>query len=113
MDDVARQLERARREIAGLLRAYPGVSDAEKEVILDECEHLGGEVQELVGLLKIGIRDVVSTTRALHEDEPARLGHVEQIARYGLRVAHCAGEEVSAAVRLIRRLRATQPARES
>ena len=106
MHDTAQKLDVVRREIARLLSSYAGASEAEKQEILDQCDRLGGEVQELVGILKLSIRQVMDATCALHEEESTELAHLEQIASYGLRVAHCAGEEVSAAVRLIRRLRA-------
>lgn len=105
MDDIAQQLDRVRREMAHLLSSYPGAATARKQEILNRCEMLGGEVQELVGVLKLSIRKVINGAQSL-EDAPAEeLSHLGRIARYGLRVAHCAGEEVSAAVRLIRQLR--------
>ena len=112
MHDTAQELDVVRREIARLLSSYAGASEAEKQDILDHCDRLGGEVQELVGLLKLSIRQIMDATCALHEEESAELTHLEQSARYGLRVAHCAGEEVSAAVRLIRRLRTEETAGE-
>ena len=109
MDSIAQQLDEVRRKIARLLSAYPSAAASEQEEILSECEYLGGEVQELVGVLKLHIRQIVAATCALHEEDSAEAEHLVQIARHGIRVAHCAGEEVSAAVRLIRQLRARQP----
>ena len=108
MDDIAQQLDWVRREIAHLLSSYADAPAEVKQSILDQCDRLGGEVQELVGILKLNIRQITDATCSLHEDDSPERKHLEQIARYGLRVAHCAGEEVSAAVRLIRRLRAEQ-----
>ena len=108
MDDVARQLDEVRREIAGLLSAYPDASADDKRDILNECEYLGGEVQELVGVLKLSIRQILGAVQELPDCDADEADHLEQIAQYGLRAAHCAGEEVSAAVRLIRQLRAKQ-----
>ena len=110
MDDIANQLDDVRREIARLLSSYPTAPDDQKGEILVECDRLGGEVQELVGVLKLSIQRVLGTMRELPDDEDGEIEHVEQIARHGLRVAHCAGEEVSAAVRLIRQLREKQAA---
>ncbi|MCP4593862.1 MAG: hypothetical protein GY842_24270 [bacterium] len=112
MDDIAQQLDDVRREIAQLLSTYPSATDDEKQEILNECEFLGGEVQELVGVLKLSIRQIMDATRSLHEDESPEYDHLTQIANCGIRVAHCAGEEVSAAVRLIRQLRGDQVAGE-
>jgi hypothetical protein len=105
MDDIAQQLDQVRREMAHLLSTYPGSGTDRKTEILNRCEALGGEVQELVGVLKLSIRKVLLGAHRIENAEPQELGHLDQIARYGLRVAHCAGEEVSAAVRLIRQLR--------
>ena len=105
VDDIAQQLDQVRREMAHLLSTYPGSATDRKTEILNRCEALGGEVQELVGVLKLSIRNVLLGAHKIENAEPQELGHLDQIARYGLRVAHCAGEEVSAAVRLIRQLR--------
>lgn len=105
MDDIALQLDEVRREMAHLLSAYPGSAEERKLEILTRCEALGGEVQELVGVLKLSIRKVLAGAQGSDGASTEDLNHLDQIARYGLRVAHCAGEEVSAAVRLIRQLR--------
>ena len=112
MDDIAQELDQLRQEFAHLLSTYPSAPPEVKAGILDQCEHLGGEVQELVGVLKLAIRNVIDESSSATADEPADAEHLERIARHGLRVAHCAGEEVSAAVRLIRQLRTKQSTHE-
>ncbi len=108
MDDIALQLDQVRQEIARLLSSYSNASTERKQEILTECDRLGGEVQELVGLLKLSIRKVLKLTSPQYEGPSAERDHLEQLAQYGLRVAHCAGEEVSAAIRLIRQLQTKQ-----
>jgi len=108
MDGIAQELDQVRREFAHLLSAYTSAPPEAKKDILNQCEHLGGEVQELVGVLKLAIRNVIDASRPPTGDESPDVEHLEQIANHGLRVAHCAGEEVSAAVRLIRQLREKQ-----
>ncbi|MCK4659943.1 MAG: hypothetical protein KAV82_10520 [Phycisphaerae bacterium] len=109
MDDIAEQLDQVRGEFAHLLSAYPGASSEEKQEILDHCEFLGGEVQELVGVLKLSIHRITNIAlSSIEEEAPREADQLEQIARQGIRVAHGAGEEVSAAVRLIRQLQDKQ-----
>jgi hypothetical protein len=106
MEEFAAQLDEVRSELVQLLRDYPFASEHDRDLIYERCELLGGEIQELVGLVKLAIRD---TNRQAAIEAPGDLEYLEEIDRLSgesLAAIHAAGEEVNIAVRLLRDSRA-------
>ncbi len=105
MEATARQLDDVRDEMVELLRQYPFASDSDREVIYERCEVLGGEIQELVGVLKLAIR---TTSREVCEDggeDEAYTAEIARLSSQSLAAIHAAGEEVAEAIAMLRETR--------
>jgi len=107
MEDIARQLDHVRDELVHLLHDYTVANDKGRAAIYRRCEMLGGEVQELVGLLKLAIRDVNNEAAQHADTDPVYADEIERLSRESLEAIHAAGEEVSCAVKLLRESQAT------
>lgn len=105
MEHIARKLDAVRDEMVQLLREYPYVSETERNDIYHRCEFLGGEIQELVGVLKVAI--CASSREAAEEADrdPSYWSEVSRLSRQSLAAIHSAGEEVAAAITMLREAR--------
>ena len=102
MESLARQLDEVRDEMVRLLQEYPNASDMDREHIYERCELLGGEIQELVGLLKLTLRQANSEAEQEASDDPTYVDEIARMTQDSLYAIHAAGEEVSAAITMLR-----------
>ncbi len=105
MEHIARQLDEVRDEMIALLHEYPYASDRDRDTIYERCELLGGEIQELVGLLKLAIR---TTNREVDAESASDAEYSLEIARLSsesLHAIHSAGQEVASAIAMLRETR--------
>jgi hypothetical protein len=102
MEEIANQLDQVREEMAHLLQAYATADDTSREHIYERCESLGGEIQELVGLLKMTIYNANREAEAERDTDPAYALEIAELSRDSLAAIHAAGREVSAAITLLR-----------
>jgi hypothetical protein len=109
MEDIAHELDQVRDEMVALLREYPYASDRERALIYERCELLGGEIQELVGLLKLSIRNADREAAAEADNDPAYYAEITRLARESMAAIHSAGEEVAAAITMLRESRGDLP----
>jgi hypothetical protein len=105
MEDIARQLDNVRSEMVSLLYDYTLATESQRTEIYEQCETLGGEVQELIGLLKLSIRGTNRQAAAHAEVDPDYAAQIDRMSRESLSAIHSAGQEVSAAVRALRESR--------
>lgn len=105
MEDIARELDEVRDEMIALLHEYPYASDRDRDHIYERCELLGGEIQELVGLLKLAIHETNHDADDRNERDPEYSAEITRLSRESLRAIHVAGEEVAAAIALLRETR--------
>ncbi|MCB9851177.1 MAG: hypothetical protein H6817_10795 [Phycisphaerales bacterium] len=105
MEDIARQLDSVRDEMVQLLRDYPYASDRDREDIYTRCEFLGGEIQELVGVLKLAIRNTNAEAAEEADHDPEYYSEVARLSTESLVAIHSAGEEVAAAITMLRESR--------
>jgi hypothetical protein len=105
MEDIAHQLDEVRDEMVSLLREYPYASDRERDIIYERCEMLGGEIQELVGLLKLAIRSADREAVTDRERDPDYSEEISRLARESMTAIHSAGLEVAAAITMLRETR--------
>ncbi len=102
MEDIAKQLDDVRDEMVQLLNEYPHVEGQERNDIYERCEVLGGEIQELVGLLKMAIRSANQEAEAESETDPAYTEQIQKLSNESLAAIHEAGVEVSAVISVLR-----------
>lgn len=105
MEDIAKQLDDVRDEMVQLLNEYPYVEGQEREDIYERCEVLGGEIQELVGLLKIAIRSANQEAESERNSDPAYSEQIQKLSSESLAAIHEAGVEVSAVISVLRERR--------
>ncbi len=105
MEDIARQLDDVRDEMVQLLNEYPHVEGPDREEIYERCEVLGGEIQELVGLLKMAIRSANKEAETERDADPAYTHQIQQLSSESLAAIHEAGVEVSAVISVLRERR--------
>jgi len=105
MEHIARELDDVRDEMITLLNEYPYASDGDRSAIYERCEFLGGEIQELVGLLKLAIRRTNIEAHSEAESDPEYTDEVGRLSQESLYAIHAAGEEVAAAITLLRETR--------
>jgi len=105
MEDIAKQLDDVRDEMVQLLNEYPYVEGREREDIYERCEVLGGEIQELVGLLKIAIRSANQEAEAERDADPTYSDQIQKLSSESLAAIHEAGVEVSAVISVLRERR--------
>ena len=102
MEEIANQLDQVREEMAQLLHAYATADESSREHIYHRCESLGGEIQELVGLLKLTIYNANREAEAEADSDPIYAREIAELSRDSLAAIHAAGREVSAAITLLR-----------
>ena len=105
MEDIARQLDDVRDEMVQLLNDYPHVDGQDRENIYERCEVLGGEIQELVGLLKMAIRSANKEAEIERNSDPTYSDQIRQLSDESLAAIHEAGVEVSAVIAVLRERR--------
>jgi len=105
VEDIARQLDDVRDEMVQLLNDYPHVEGREREDIYERCEVLGGEIQELVGLLKLAIRSAKSEAESERDSDPTYSNQIDRLSQESLAAIHEAGVEVSAVISVLRERR--------
>lgn len=105
MEDIARQLDEVRDEMIALLHEYPYAADRDRETIYERCELLGGEIQELVGLLKLAIRTTNREANEESADDPEYTSEIARLSTESLKAIHSAGQEVAAAIAMLRETR--------
>ena len=105
MEAIALELDQVRDELVGLLQDYPYAGERDRELIYERCETLGGEIQELVGLLKLAIRSTDRAAAAEADRDPEYAREVSRLSQESLAAIHLAGMEVSAAISALREAR--------
>lgn len=105
MEDIAQQLDTVRDEMVQLLRSYPYAGERERTEIYHRCEYLGGEIQELIGVLKLAIRMSNREAAVEADNDPAYWDEVNRLSTQSLAAIHSAGEEVAAAIAMLRESR--------
>lgn len=105
MEDIAKQLDNVRDEMVQLLRSYPYAGERERGDIYRRCEYLGGEIQELIGVLKLAIRNSNREAAVEADTDPAYWDEVNRLSTQSLAAIHSAGEEVAAAIAMLRESR--------
>ena len=105
VEETARQLDNVRDELVNLLYQYTTADEPERSRIYERCETLGGEIQELIGLLKLSIRSANRDADAQSEADPEYARQIDQMSHESLVAIHAAGQEVNSAVRLLRESR--------
>ena len=105
MENIAQQLDEVRDEIVTLLREYPYASNRDREEIYERCELLGGEIQELVGLLKLAIRTTNHEAACEADADPEYYAEICRLSEESLTAIHTAGLEVAAAISMLRESR--------
>ena len=105
IDEIAQQLDDVRTEMLQLLQEYSEANEFGQEYIYQRCESLGGEIQELVSLLKLHIRTANRQVYAEGQHDPAYAAEIERVSRASLVAVHAAGLEVAGAVRMLRETR--------
>ena len=105
MEETARQLDTVRDELVSLLYQYTVAPEPDRSQIYERCETLGGEIQELIGLLKLSIRTADHDASEQSEADPEYAEQICRMSHESLAAIHAAGEEVNAAVRLLRESR--------
>ena len=91
MEGIAQELDEVRDELVSLLQDYPYAGDRDRERIYERCETLGGEIQELVGLLKLAIRSTDRAVAAEADGDPEYAREVSRLSRESLASIHFAG----------------------
>jgi hypothetical protein len=109
MEDIARQLDSVRDEMVQLLRSYPYAAEGERAEIYRRCEFLGGEIQELIGVLKLAIRNSNREASVDADQDPSYWDEVNRLSTQSLCAIHSAGEEVAAAITMLRESRGEDP----
>ena len=105
VEDIAKQLDDVRDEMVQLLRTYPYAPERERVEIYRRCEYLGGEIQELIGVLKLAIRNSNREAEGEADNDPAYWDEVSRLSAQSLAAIHSAGEEVAAAITMLRESR--------
>jgi len=105
MEAIAQELDQVRDELVRLLQDYPYACESDRDNIYQRCESLGGEIQELVGLLKLAIRNTDRAASAEADCDPDYTQEVSRLSRESLVAIHEAGQEVSAAIDMLREAR--------
>ena len=113
IDEVAQQLDDVRNEMLRLLQEYPDASDHGREHIYERCESLGGEIQELVGLLKLHICTANRQVAAEADGDMAYASEIARVSHESLAAIHAAGLEVAGAVTMLREARPAMPSDDS
>jgi hypothetical protein len=109
MENIAQQLDEVRDEIVTLLREYPYASNRDRDEIYQRCELLGGEIQELVGLLKLAIRTTNQEAACEADSDPEYYAEICRLSEESLSAIHTAGLEVAAAISMLRESRDEPP----
>ena len=102
MDQLARQMDRVREELCRLLDLYEEADPTQRRAIASRCEQLGGQVQDLVGMLKFSLLQLREEAQTTSEANPEYVRQVADVTGNGLRAIHQAGEEIGQAIRFLR-----------
>ena len=105
MEETARKLDNVRDELVSLLYQYSAATEPQRAEIYERCESLGGEIQELIGLLKLAIRNANREADEQSECDPQYARQIGRMTQESLAAIHAAGQEVNSAVRLLRESR--------
>jgi len=105
VEAIAKQLDNVRDEMVQLLRSYPYAGERERSEIYRRCEFLGGEIQELIGVLKLAIRNSNRDAAVEADNDPAYWDEIKRLSTQSLAAIHSAGEEVAAAITMLRESR--------
>jgi len=102
MEDLAIEMDCIREELCDLLSRYEVADESEQQVIAERCEQLGGQVQDLVGMLKFSLLELRREAHDAGGEMDEHLDQVEEVTDLGLRTIHAAGQEVARAIRFLR-----------
>jgi len=105
IDEIAQQLDDVRTEMLQLLQEYSEANEFGREYIYQRCESLGGEIQELVSLLKLHIRTANQQVGVEKQNDPAYAAEIDRVSQASLAAVHSAGLEVAEAIRMLRETR--------
>ncbi len=102
MEDLAIEMDCIREELCDLLSRYEEADAVEQRAIAERCEQLGGQVQDLVGMLKFSLLELRREAHEAGGEMIDQLDQVEEVTDLGLRTIHAAGLEVARAIRFLR-----------
>jgi hypothetical protein len=102
MDDLAQQMDRVRDELCRLLDMYEEADAAQRRAIASRCEQLGGQVQDLVGMLKFSLLHLRQEARSSLGVDGEYRAKMDEVTTGGLRTIHAVGEEIAQAIRYLR-----------
>ena len=102
MQRLLDQLEFTRRELSRLLTLCQQASPDQREWITERCDSLGGDVQELVGLLKLALFRVRQEAADEHSTNPHAAAKKETMATAALQAVDQASDEIGKAIRVLR-----------
>jgi hypothetical protein len=102
MEDLAVQMDSIREELCRLLDLYEHADADQQRAIARRCEQLGGQVQDLVGMLKFSLLQMRREAESYDEAYGDYADQVDEVTRVGLRTIHTAGQEVARAIRFLR-----------
>jgi hypothetical protein len=97
-------MESIRRELGRLVHRYGRAGEAERERIVARCDVLGGELQELFGLVKLALLRTHEQALDASVGCPDIMIRTENATREALQAVHQAAEEIAGAVRVLRNL---------
>ncbi|UCG15558.1 MAG: hypothetical protein JSV19_09715 [Phycisphaerales bacterium] len=102
MEQLAIQMDRIRDELCRLLDMYDEADRPQQRAIARRCEELGGQVQDLVGMLKFSLLELRKEAQEIGGGSNDQAEEVEQVTNLGLQTIHAAGQEVAQAIRCLR-----------
>ena len=102
MEQLAIQMDRIRAELGRLLDMYDDADPPQQRAIARRCEELGGQVQDLVGMLKFSLLELRNEAQTMDGIEDDQAEQVEHVTSLGLQTIHAAGQEVAQAIRFLR-----------
>lgn len=102
MEDLAQQMDRVRDELCRLLDMYEEANSDQRRAIARRCEQLGGQVQDLVAMLKFSLLQLRREARGSDGIEGEYCTKMNEVTTGGLRTIHAVGEEIAQAIRYLR-----------
>jgi hypothetical protein len=102
MEDLALQMDSIREELCRLLDLYEHANPEQQRAIARRCEQLGGQVQDLVGMLKFSLLQMRREAESYDDGHQEYADQVDEVTRVGLQTIHTAGQEVARAIRFLR-----------
>ncbi len=105
IEEIACQLDTVRQEMAWLLNAYTEADERDRDQIYERCETLGGEIQELVALLKLTVQTARRAAEAEAGSDPAYCQEITELTQDSLAAIHAAGTEAATAISVLRESR--------